>query len=298
MLKHMSHIHMSTEWWSFGEISVFCFTECDLISDRVQSKLQEWAKLINQPTSSHFGIGRLILERAHLVSCLSFNLTLAIEGGFFWIHPIFGNYLTYQLLFVQCILPNKPLACPIVSFWDHCTTHYYSGLCSNVTVVMLAPWGLLSASTTCAPQSHDPHSLQTLTLVTNKRPPRSCGFTPPFLWLYNPLFTVRSFSGGDPGVSSLDWIEGEIEGCLWGFCGCTNHILANNFGFGSNATADNHLAMINTASNVQAMNTNSSPHIKLGVFLFNLIAHSFNGYHLYSLLNSLELKSSKNMFVC
>ena len=176
----------------------------------------------------------------------------------------------------MCILPNKPLACPIVSFWDHCTTHYYSGLCSNVTVVMLAPWGLLSASTTCAPQSHDPHSLQTLTLVTNKRPPRSCGFTPPFLWLYNPLFTVRSFSGGDPGVSSLDWIEGEIEGCLWGFCGCTNHILANNFGSGSNATADNHLAMINTASNVQAMNTNSSPHLKLGVFLFNLIAHSFN----------------------
>ena len=74
-----------------------------------------------------------------------------------------------------------------------------------------ASWGLLSASATCALQSHNLHSLPALTLVTNK--PQSCGFTPPFLWLYNLLFTVRSFSGGDPGVP-WHWIEGEIEGCL------------------------------------------------------------------------------------
>ena len=96
-------------------------------------------------------------------------------------------------------------------FLEHSLAQNCSGLYLTVTVVLLASWGLLSASATCALQSHNLHSLPALTLVTNK--PRSCGFTPPFLWLYNLLFTVRSFSGGDPGVP-WHWIEGEIEGCL------------------------------------------------------------------------------------
>ena len=61
---------------------------------------------------------------------------------------------------------------------------------------------------------------------------------PPFLWLYNLLFTVRSFSVGDPGVSrglnrGRNW-ELFVAALQLAFR-CTNHILANNFSFGINA---------------------------------------------------------------
>ena len=90
----------------------------------------------------------------------------------------------------------------------------YPGLCfKHHHCDALAPWSLLSASTTCALVCNhitSIHSKLWLWWPTNDHH-GPAALHPPFLWLYNLLFTVRSFSVGDPGVS-----RGLNRGRNWG----------------------------------------------------------------------------------